>query len=458
MQTIENILLIDDDEDALLSLARILKTLTPNIHIQAAINPQKALDLIRETSPSVVVMDLCLDEKQGPSSGFELLQKITQQDPTIRVIVLTGYGSVEAGVKCISLGAANFLEKPPEPSHLAALIKDGITQQHLKRAFLSLKSTSSDLLSQMIIGESDQAKKIKDEIQYASQTNQPVLITGETGTGKGLAALAIHKFSKRSQRKFIRYQPTFGAHELVSSELFGHKKGAFTGAEADRTGLIEEANGGTLFLDEIDELPLEIQVTLLGVLQDKKVRRLGGNSEVEADFRLISATNQHIEEKIKDKKVRADFFHRIGHLQIHLPALRERSADIPLLVEAKIRSLTEKEDVRVIGIDKEAINKLKNYSWPGNIRELEAVIEGGAYRAQYRRSNFIETKDLNIAQTNLTDSHGKTPKNFQESVEDFKIQLIEESLLRHEGNQVKAARELGMERSTLRRIIGRNKN
>ena len=458
MRTEENILLIDDDEDALLSLARVLKTIIPSVHIHAARNEQNALKLIRETAPAVIVMDLCLEEKQGPSSGFELLQKITQQDSSIRVIVLTGYGSIEAGVKCLSLGAANFLEKPPEPSHLAALIKDGIAQHNIKKAFLSLKSNSSDLLSQMIIGESDHAKKIRDEIQYAAQTNQPVLITGETGTGKGLAALAIHKFSKRSQRKFIRYQPTFGASELVSSELFGHKKGAFTGAESDRTGLIEEAQGGTLFLDEIDELPIEIQVTLLGVLQDKKVRRLGGNTELEADFRLISATNQNIEEKIKEKKVRADFFHRIGHLQIYLPALRERINDIPLIVEAKIKSLSEREDVRVLGIENEALNKLKGYGWPGNIRELEAVIEGGAYRAQYRRSNFIETKDLNITQNSTSDYSSKNPKNFQESVEDFKIHLIEESLRRHDGNQAKAARELGMERSTLRRIIGRSKN
>jgi len=452
-----DVLLIDDDEDALLSLTRILKPLLPNTSLNATTKEDIALKLIQETSPAVVVMDLCLDEKRGPDSGFDLLKKISKASPVARVIVLTGYGSVESGVKCLELGAANFLEKPPEPNHLAALIKDGISQHNLKKAYFNLKESSTDILSQMIIGDSPASIKIREEIRYASQTGQPVLITGETGTGKGLCALAIHKLSRRANKKFIRYQPTFGTGEIVGSELFGHWKGAFTGADNSRTGLIEEAHGGSLFLDEVDELSPELQVTLLGVLQDKKVRRLGGNSEFEADFRLITATNQNIEEKVEGKKVRADFYHRIGHLQIHLPPLRERMADIGPIAEAKIKSLSEREDVRVLGFSNEAIEKLNKYSWPGNIRELEAIVEGAAYRAQYRGANLIDADDITLKGAISSNSAKDSPKNFQEQVEDFKIKLLETALKKHDGNQVKAAKELGMERSTLRRIVERNK-
>lgn len=451
------ILLIDDDEDALLSLSRVLKNLLPNVSINGASTAEKGLRLIEERNPATVVMDLCLDERIGPASGFELIQKILSRDPNIRIIVLTGYGSVESGVKCLSLGAANFLEKPPEPAHLAALIKDGIAQNGLKKAFAALKNSSDDLLRDLVVGDSNQAKKVRDEILYAAQTNQSVFITGETGTGKGLCATAIHKFSKRSHKKLVRYQPSLGASELVSSELFGHWKGAFTGADTARTGLIEEAHGGTLFLDEVDELPLEIQVTLLGVLQDKKVRRLGGNNEFEADFRLIAATNQNIEEKIKEKKVRADFYHRIGHLQIHLPPLRDRLDDIKGIAEKKLKDLHERESIKVFGISDEALHKLKEHRWPGNIRELEAVIEGAAYKAQYLNLNFISPNEIGIRRSDDGYSANSGGKSFQEQVEEFKIRLIEEALKKNSGNQVQTARELGMERSTLRRIVERNK-
>jgi two-component system response regulator AtoC len=451
------ILLIDDDEDALLSLSRVLKSLLPHVIINGASTAAKGLQLLEERNPATIVMDLCLDERIGPASGFELIQNILSKDPNIRIIVLTGYGSVESGVKCLSLGAANFLEKPPEPAHLAALIKDGIAQNGLKKAFAELKNSSDDLLRELVVGDSDQAKKVRDEILYAAQTNQAVFITGETGTGKGLCATAIHKFSKRSSKKLVRYQPSLGASELVSSELFGHWKGAFTGAETARTGLIEEAHGGTLFLDEVDELPLEIQVTLLGVLQDKKVRRLGGNNEFEADFRLIAATNQNIEEKIKEKKVRADFYHRIGHLQIHLPPLRERIDDIKCLAEKKLKELQERESINIFGLSVDALKKLRDHQWLGNIRELEAVIEGAAYKARYLNLNSISANEVVIRGSHTSSTNNSLNKSFQEQVEEFKIKVIEEALKKNSGNQVQTAKELGMERSTLRRIVERNK-
>ncbi len=452
MSTEPNVLLVDDDEDALLSLVRALKSSLPGIPLHAASSAEKTLKLITETAPSVLVMDLCIDERRGPESGFELLKAVTKQDPTIRIIVLTGYGSVEAGVKCLEFGASSFLEKPPDTSHLAALIKDGINQSSLRRSFNEFRTKNKDILSSMIIGSSTVAQKIRDEIRYAAQTNQPILVTGETGTGKGLCALAIHKLSKRANNKFIRYQPTFGAGDLIGSELFGHVKGAFTGADSARTGLIEEANNGTLFLDEVDELPIETQVTLLGVLQDKKVRKLGSNSETEANFRLITATNQSIEESVKSKKVREDFYHRIAHLRIQLPPLKDRLSDIKEIAENKLSLLRDSEDISILDVSEDAIQKLKSYSWPGNIRELEAVIEGAAYRAQFQGHRSIEPDDLAMPGSKPLSS---TPLSFQEQVESYKLKLIDEALSRNSGNQVKAARDLGLDRSSMRRILKR---
>lgn len=451
MSTGANVLLVDDDEDALLSLVRALKPSLPGTALHAAANQEKALRLISETHPAVLVMDLCINERIGPESGYELLRTVSKQDPTLRIIVLTGYGSIEAGVKSLELGASSFIEKPPDPSHLAALIKDGINQSTLRRSFNELKTQNKDTLSSIIIGNSLSTQKIRDEIRYAAQTNQPVLITGETGTGKGLCALAIHKLSKRSKNNFVRYQPTFGAGDLVGSELFGHIKGAFTGADSARTGLIEESSGGTLFLDEVDELPFETQVTLLGVLQDRKVRRLGANSETEADFRLITATNQSIEDSVKSKKVREDFYHRISHLRIQLPPLRERLEDIKELAEHKLTALRDSENISSVNLSSEALDKLQSHSWPGNIRELEAVIEGAAYRAQFRSSSTIESIDLDIRGNRSSTS----PLTFQEQVESFKMKLIEEALNRNAGNQVKAAQSLGLDRSSMRRILKR---
>ncbi|MCB9029467.1 MAG: sigma-54-dependent Fis family transcriptional regulator [Deltaproteobacteria bacterium] len=446
----QNILLIDDDSDAILSLARALKAagITHPIHI--ATNKEQGLSLQHEYSPQVIVQDLCIDEAIGPESGFELLRSILNHDSTCRVIVLTGYGTPELGVTCLKNGAASFLEKPPDISHLSALILDGIKQSDLRRNYEQLSKDSVSLTN--IIGESDAIKKLRKEIEYAASNDQPLLITGETGTGKGLCAQAIHKLSKRSKGKYVRYQPNFSTPDLVNSDLFGHKKGAFTGADADRSGLLVEADTGTLFLDEIDELPLETQVSLLGVLQEKSFRPLGSNGEIASDFRLICASNQDIDQCVSEKKVRQDFYHRIAHARIHIPALRERKQDIPLLAEFFLEKLRSAEKVSVISLENDAIAKLQAYNWPGNIRELQAIVEGGAYKAQFESRVSIIADDLMFTPKKLS---ADSEASFHDLVEDFKLTLIEEALARHDGNQVKAAIDLQMDRSTLRRIVSR---
>lgn len=453
MTTNQHIILIDDDEDAILSLLRTLKSIHPEFSFSAATTETAALKLIREVQPSVVVTDLCIDEKKGPQSGYELIQKILTQDSTIRVIVLTGFGSVEAGVQCLELGAASFIEKPADITHLSALIKDSASQANLKRSYSELNQKLAEPALYSIIGSSELTKKLRESVHYAASTNQSILISGETGTGKGLCALAIHKLSRRNNKHFVRYQPNFSTADLVNSDLFGHQKGAFTGADANRAGLIEEANGGTLFLDEIDELPLETQVSLLGALQEKRFRPLGSNREVEIDFRLLSATNQNPEQVIAEKKLRPDFFHRIAHFQIQIPPLRDRVEDICDLAYHFLARLRENERVNVFELSSDVVTKLQNYLWPGNIRELQAVVEGGAYRAQFNGATTIEKDHIELGTSQVRHT---TSTNFHEQVEDYKLKLINDALTRNNGNQVKASLELGLDRTSLRRILKRN--
>ena len=447
----ENILLVDDDSEMLLSLTRALKASGVTAALHAASKHQKALELLKSTEPQAAIVDLCLDESKGIESGFNLIKDILSNDPTCRVIVLTGHGSPEYGVRAINLGAANFIEKPADSMHLAALIKDAVSQSNLRREYSKILKDSLPLKNSSIIGSSSAIDNLRRELEYAAGNTQSVLITGETGTGKGLLAKVIHSSSARTTGKFVRYQANFSTADLVNSELFGHLKGSFTGANEDRKGLFSEAGGGTFFLDEIDELPLETQVSLLGVLQEKKYRALGSDQEIELDIRLICATNQDIEKCLAEGKIRKDFYHRIAHCKIHIPALRDRKEDIPELTRHIIKKLCDAENLILPDIEKAALDKLKTYSWPGNVRELEAVIESAVYRAQFENRTFISAENIKLQMNDTPADMAK--KSFHDQVRDYKLKLIKEKLAETGGNQLKAANELGLDRSTLRKFL-----
>jgi len=449
----KSILLVDDDSEALISLARALKAQGLEEPIHAAGNPVKAREIFKAERPSVVVLDLALVANIGVESGFELLKEFIVSDSSVRVIMLTGHNAVEHGIRALNLGAASFLEKPADVPLLAALIRDGLHQAALRRAYDRLKQNGSDALDELVIGKSAAIAKVRDTIRYAASNNQSVLITGETGSGKGLCALAIHKLSARNAGHLVRYQSSYSTADLVNSDLFGHTKGAFTGALADRRGLLSDADGGTLLLDELDELPHETQVTLLGVLQDRKFRRVGSNAELTSDFRLICATNADPQRSIENGKLRRDLFHRIAHLSIHVPSLRDRREDIALLSANTLRQLSEREAVTVYEFEPAALAKLECYEWRGNVRELESVVEGAAFKAQYEGRHVISSAD--VAFIGAAPGQSSTAKNFSEQIEDFKLSLIETALQRHAGNQVKAALELGIDRSSMRRILAR---
>lgn len=446
----DSIVFIDDDADVVLSLTRACKSRLPQFSFHAACNSSEAIKICKRENPLAIVLDLCLDDSSGPSSGIELLQQLQDIDPSCRVLVLTGHDSVSNGVACIERGAANFLTKPASIEHLIVLLEDAASQCILRRATLQAKQHTKDALSYHFVGSSEAIRQVHDQIAFAAYSDQPVLILGETGTGKGLCARLIHAHSSRSAAAFVRYQPTVLAPEMIISELFGHQRGAFTGAQADRNGLLLDAQHGSVFLDEIDELPPQAQVLLLGALQEQRFRPLGSNREVHSDFRLIAACNKPVFDLLEREKIRRDFYHRLAHLTIEIPPLRERRSDIATLVMHTLEQYRDRKNMPHCSIAPAALALLCEQNWPGNVRELQATTEAAAQRMYFRNGRTIELCDLSSSANGLPDPSAPT---LREQVQVYKQRLVRRALVETGGNQIQAAATLGIDRSTLRRII-----
>jgi two-component system response regulator GlrR len=448
-----DVLLIDDDGELLHSLARALSPRIAPLSIGGASSVDVALALFRRHRPRVVVVDLCLDEKQGTESGFQVLSQMRDLDGTSRIIVVTGHGSLVHGVRALQLGAASFVEKPADPERLAAIIIDAAAHADLRREFDRTSHEHVAAPTLQLVGRSDVIKALRDRISFIATIPHPVLILGETGTGKGLCARIIHACSSRRARRFVHAQPNFGGGDLAQSELFGHLKGAFTGATESRVGLASEAHEGTLFLDELDEFSHEIQVRLLDLIQERRSRPVGSDSFKNVDCRFIAAMNRPLDEALAGNKVRRDLYHRVAHNVLHLPALRERSEDIPDLCDSTLASMRARGEVGVFEVQSVVLDHFKGYRWPGNIRELQAVVENAAYHAHYRGRTFVSPEDIVTA--SIAPFDGSRP-SFHQRTERFKLQIVEEALAQCEGSQVRAARMLGLDRGTLRRIVARS--
>lgn len=446
----KNILLVDDDTDALASLARALTLYIPQLHVHTAATESAALEIVMQKSPHAIVLDLCLDPKVGVTSGLAALEALRKLDPTVRILMLTGHTQSHNGIECMRAGAASFLTKPADIDHLAALLLDAIETTALKRE--SQRRKDRDVFAELH-GASPSAIRLKEELLYAAHTDLPVLLTGETGTGKSLAAKLIHTAtSARKDFSFVRYQPLYSAAEMVQSDLYGHRKGAFTGADTERKGLVHLAHRGTLFLDEVDELPIETQVSFLGFLQEKVFRALGSSDEQYSDFRLITACNKDISQSIASGKLREDFYHRIAHIEIEIPALRHRRSDISLLAESHLRALQDSEEVQVYTFHSSVMEQLEQYEWPGNIRELNASVASAAYKAQFAGRSEILLEDVRL-KGNGNQKTNDEGLALHEKVKRFKLTEVQAALLQHENNQIQAAKALGIDRSTLRRIL-----
>ncbi len=448
---IPQILIVDDDSVMLAILARASTSAQNGARVCTAPSAERAVALARATQFDAAVIDLSLDSALGVESGFSLIRALLEIDRCCRIIVLTGHAPALVGPRALALGAAHFVPKPADSTHLNTLIRDSIFQSELRRADSVPQRHDQAIIENTFVGTSAAARRLREEISFAAAADQSVFLRGETGTGKGLCAELIHQLSARRSERFIRFQPRGGSADLVNSELFGHTRGAFTGAASPRRGLLEETGNGTFFLDEIDQLPLETQVSMLGVLHERSFRALGSNCEIRAAFRLISASNSPIEELVRQGTFRRDLYYRVARYQISIPPLRERREDIEAIAMHTVRQFTVREKAALHTIDGSALASLAAHDWPGNARELESAIETAAWRAHLRGSMRLEERDFE--RSVIQDpQHCRT---FHARVRQFEQELVRAALRNQNGSYSAAARSLGIDRGTAKRIVER---
>ncbi|MBI5694293.1 MAG: sigma-54-dependent Fis family transcriptional regulator [Nitrospirae bacterium] len=361
-------ILIVDDEQAILGTVRDVLT-DEGYDVSAAENGTDGLRLAKEASPDLVLLDVWMPGMDG----LEALARLRETDPDTPVVVMSGHASIDTAVKAVRLGAYDFIEKPLSLDKLSLTVKNALEKKRLEEENSGLKAMVEAKFE--IIGESGKVRALQDEILRAGPTNGRVLISGENGTGKELVARAIHRASNRASGPFVTVNCAAIPEELIESELFGHEKGSFTGATAQRKGKFEQADGGTIFLDEIGDMSLATQAKVLRTLQESEVQRVGGTSTIKVDVRVIAASNKVLEDEIKAGRFREDLFYRLNVLPFHVPPLRERKGDIPLLAEHFIRAYSAEYGKRPKTLTPGALALFTSYAWPGNVREMRNIIE-----------------------------------------------------------------------------------
>ena len=359
-------ILVVDDEMNIRDLLKIFLT-GEGYSVEVADNGASGLEAVRNHIFDLVITDL----KMPKLSGFDLLKGIKEVSPNTIVVIITAFGTTESAVESMKLGAFDYIQKPFKIDDIRLIVKNALDKHALQEELSILKKQFKDTTPENIIGSSPAMLNLFSLISKTASSNANVLITGESGTGKELVAMAIHNMSPIKETRFVAINCAAIPEGLLESELFGHMKGAFTGASANKQGLFEYADGGTLFMDEIGDMPLNLQVKLLRVIESNTIRRVGGVSDIKIDVRLISATNTDINKLIEEKRFREDLFFRLNVLSIIVPPLRERRDDIPLLVEYFVNKFTTGKK----NFSKEAIAMLSDYYWKGNVRELENIIE-----------------------------------------------------------------------------------
>jgi len=438
------ILVVDDDEDFLSAVRELLER--NDYNVSTAFSGQEALSILSEEPEiSVALVDLVMPMMDG----FTLLEKIKRMMPELTVMIVTGQGTVQTAVEAIKHGASDFITKPFDKDVLLNKLEVIKKSHELENKLGELKQIVSEKYGfENIISGSKVMKSVFERATAAGRSNAPVFIVGETGTGKELLAKAIHLAGERSNKPFIAVNCGAIPKELLESELFGYKKGAFTGAVRDHEGLFIAANGGTIFLDEIGEMPKELQVRLLRVLEDYKVRPIGHTRELSLDVRVVAASNHSIEE-LKNEYLREDLFFRLAVIVIELPPLRERKSDIPLLVDNFITTFNRKYSRNLRELSEEAFNSLNEYHFPGNIRELENLIEGIIAVSQ-RDKETINLKDL---RNHLLWQEKQSCEHQILALDKLEKFALEQALRESKGNKSKAAEKLGISRDTLYRKL-----
>jgi len=435
-----NILVIDDERAFLEFLQEKLQERGFNVF--TASNEKEVLDQVKKQNIDVALLDIRMPD----IDGITLLKRLKKIDPTLEVVMLTAYASLENAVEAMKQGAYDFLTKPCQLSHLEVILQKASEKVSLARQNLNLKEgLLRTLPNAEIIGQSESIRAVLTKIEKISDSSSPVLIEGESGTGKELVANAIHQRSPRASNPFVVINCGGLQETLIENELFGHEKGAYTSADRKKIGLFEVANMGTLFLDEIGELGLSAQTKLLRVLESGEYRPLGSVKQNKVDVRIITATNRNLLDEIKTKRFREDLYYRLNVINIKMPSLRERRGDVSLLVKYYLS--TRMNRTRKAYVSEEAMASLMNHDWPGNIRELFNALE---YALTLSNGNSIETDDLPI---NITKVHRMGPVKEWMSLEEIEREYIQKVLKAYAGNLQKTARILNISRPTLYKKI-----
>ena len=409
----------------------------------------EAVELLARRPFDLVLTDLRLKD----STGIELLNHIKHETPRTEVILMTAHGSLDVTIEAIKRGAYYYLEKPFTPDHVLTLVERALEFASIKEENRALKRTICEEVKTFgMVGRTPKLLQIHETIRATASSEASVLIEGESGTGKELIATAFHFHSNRAKGPFVRINCAAIPRELIESELFGYKKGAFTGADRDKRGLIEAASGGTLLLDEIAEMPTQVQTKLLRVLQDRKVRRVGDEHETGIDFRLVTATNRDTAQAMKEGALREDLYFRISTVKIKVPPLRERLDDLPLLAEEFLQRYTAKYGKSIRGISQAAFAVLSHYDWPGNVREIESAIERAVLFCQDEQLGPRDLPD-HVQDPRPGVFKCQIPPYF--TLDEIEREAIEQTLERTGGNIKKTAQILDLHRPTLYRKLRR---
>ena len=437
------VLIVDDDAASRDLLEVRLRGL--NCEVAMVADGREALSAIRRETPALVLLDLQMPRM----GGLELLRTLRRDGVDLPVIVITAHGSIESAVEAMKEGAYDFIVKPFDPKHLEIVVRKALEREELRRE-VEVLAEESGKRYHLVAGKSAKMNEAIETAKKAAASKATVLLLGESGTGKEIFARAIHNWSERKGKPFIAINCVGLSKELLESELFGHEKGAFTGAHELKKGKLEMAHGGTVFLDEVGDISPELQTKLLRFIQEREFERIGGMKPISVDVRIIAATNRDLEASLKEGRFREDLYHRLNVVPIALPPLRERREDIPLLSQYYLRRFSSETKKDFTEITPEAEEKLFAYDWPGNVRELANVIERAVVLGH---GPTITLKDLPSrvadAETGLTSE----PLSYRAALDACRRELIVKALNQHRGNRAAAARALGLHEKYLLRVI-----
>ena len=446
------VLLVDDDRETCELLEAGLSGRGFNVEWKN--DESAAAGALASSSFDVIVADLKLGRAEG--GGLSLCRHIVSNHPELPVIILTGFGSMDTAVEAMRAQAVDYLTKPVNLDELASAIEKARLERHTRESIRHLRQVViTSAATDELLGESSSVDQLRQLIERVGPTRSPVLLTGESGTGKELVARALHQSSPRRDEPFVAVNCAAIPGNLLESELFGHAKGAFTGASAERKGLFLHATGGTMFLDELAEMPIDLQPKLLRALEERTVRPVGSNRSVPFDARIIAATNRDLEARVADQSFREDLYYRINVVNIQLPPLRDRGEDVLLLAQHFLRRASTRAGKAVVGISEAAIARLLDYDWPGNIRELENAVERSVILTQLDHITVGDLPErIREHRSHASNVSGSVHKRVV-TLAELERRYIDQVLERTAGNRSQTARLLGVDRRTLHRKLAR---